>query len=176
MTPPDTLDFDLITTLIARVGRLNAPDRLLGLEIVAASEPTSSEGEMARRLLDTPHLRIKDIPRGLDVTGSVDAAFAFYDRHLGQTEWSMFCMASQYPTGGQTRKILAEGPYHIQIETPGVLYCGDGWTRPTCIVGGVLRTLLPLHSEENASAKDVPIEDEILFEGLEGLIPTDPVQ
>jgi len=174
LTSPDTLDFDLITVLMARVGRLNAPDRKLGLEILAAAEPTSEEGRTARALLDRPHLRDEDVTRDLDVTGSMDAAFAFYDRRLGLAEWSMFRMEEQYGLGKQRKLFRAEGPYHIQIELPGILCCGDGWTRPTCIVNGVLRAMLPpkvnvderlaLDGEEAAS----------LLQGLEGLIPEKP--
>jgi len=175
LTLPSTIDFDLITAQLARVGRLNEPDRKLGLQVLAAADPTGEEGMLARTLLDRTHLDDSDIPRELDITGSMDAAFAFYERRLGLAEWSMFRMEGQYGHGKQRKLMRAEGPYHIQIELPGILCCGDGWTRPTCIVNGVLRAMLPL----NVEIAQLPMvahgeEEAALLHGLEGLIPDNP--
>jgi len=171
LTASDTLDFDLITVLAARAGRLEGPDRKLGLQILAATEPTTDTGLRVRHLLEQQNLVDGDVPPALDITGSTDAAFDFYERHLDHAEWSMFRMETRFPSRGQALKRRAEGPYHIQIETPGVLYCGDGWTRPTCIVNGVLRALLPLHPEAETASRGAEI-DEALLRGIEGLSPT----
>jgi len=172
MTTDDILDFDLITILMARVGRLNAPNRKLGLEVLAAAEPTSEQGMAARALLERPHLEDGDVPRELDVTGSMDAAFDFYERVHGLAEWSMFLMQGKYPARKQERKLRAEGPYHIQIELPGVLCCGDGWTKATCVVNGVLRAMLPLNVEVDERLMLACGEEEaVLLQGLDGLLP-----
>jgi len=142
MTSRDALDLDLIAALRDRIGRLNDQDRRLGLEILMAAEPSTEVGRLARFYLDSLVPLGENVPRILDITGSLDAAFAFLERHVGDSEWSMMRLKNQHGFAAHRRVIRAEGPYHIQIETSDGIFLGNGWTKPACVLNRVLRALL----------------------------------
>jgi hypothetical protein len=147
MTSRDTLDLDIITILRDRIGRLDGPDRRLGVEILASAEPGTEVGRLARFYLDSLVPLGENIPRLLDITGSLDAAFAFLERHLDDTEWSMMRLKSRVGRTEHEKVLREEGPYHIRVETSDALYLGNGLTKPACVVDVVLRTLLHLPVE-----------------------------
>jgi hypothetical protein len=111
MTSRDALDLELIAALCDRISRLDDKDRRLGLEILVAAEPRTQVGRLARFYLDSLVPLGENILRLLDITGSLDAAFAFLERRVGDTEWSMMRLKNQYGYAAHNRVIRAEGPY-----------------------------------------------------------------
>lgn len=121
-----------VVLLQAHAARLRGRDTPFGIEVVAMVAAGHAAGREAAALMasgatDAP-------PAGMDVTGSLDDALALLRLALPEADWSLFSQR----TRGAPDKVSGQGPFSMQIEIPGFVFCGDGWTAPACAINALL--------------------------------------
>lgn len=132
MLQPNHFIIVQIAALQNRLSLLRAPDLHLGADIIASIKRLSAASHTLGKTSTS------EISTTLDVTGSMDGVLSLFDALLPDAEWHMFHIRRIGPDAD-----VSQAPYTINIETPGVLNIGHGWTRPVCILDGILRALQP---------------------------------
>jgi hypothetical protein len=151
MTETTPADTQLLANLQSRVQKLRKADRRLGLEILAAISPRPEQRSTATALLDDSDvLAIVSLPIPLDITASLDGGFELLDEMFPHADWWMAHIAAQTRRGRSL--VNSDGPYSIEIILSEIIHTGHGWTRPTCLLDGLLRALQSLDAEAKADA------------------------